>query len=305
MAHVHGKPEIESRPLFAVGGTVGKGRVLVLADHSIFINRMILPRDTGNLEFAANCLHWLRGDASTPDEMLHAVIPRRGGLTPPSLNGQRDKVLFWEDGSVHADFRVPMKEVSINPPRPSEPAIVAALNRGVRNMENQNAFNRQLLDGLEERGWFQERLDRSILYVLTLVLLLFLGYLFVWRGRHRVDVAVPLLGYAVARHEPKLSLLEQRRRSMLRSGNVWGTAHRLARQYFESAGIPLTGTSAQSLAVRGGWWRRWRVNRRMARLWELARGDAPVSISPAALKRWLRELDELKTALANGTIRLT
>ena len=30
---------------FAVGGTMGKGRILVVADHSIFINGMMLPSD--------------------------------------------------------------------------------------------------------------------------------------------------------------------------------------------------------------------------------------------------------------------
>src|SRR5207245_1733995 len=30
-------------PLFAAGGKVGAGRVLVLADHSLFINEMLLP----------------------------------------------------------------------------------------------------------------------------------------------------------------------------------------------------------------------------------------------------------------------
>ena len=278
--HSDNQPQTQSRPLFAVGGTVGKGRVLVLADHSIFINRMILPRNTGNLEFAANCLHWLRGDASTPDEMLHAVIPRRGGLAPPSLNGQRDKVLFWEDGSVHADFRVPMKEMSINPPRPSAPAIVAALNRGVRNMENQNAFNRQLLDGLEERRLVPGTSGSLDPLRADARFAAFSGYLFVWRGRHRVDAAVPLLGYAVARHEPKLSLLEQRRRSMLHSGNVWETAHRLARQCFESAGVPLTGTSPHGPRRARRVVAASRVDRRMARLWELARGDARLRSLP-------------------------
>ena len=67
------RPSKREAPLFAVGGTVGKGRVLVLADHSIFINRMILPRETGNLEFAANCLHWLRGGRPTVTEAIEVM----------------------------------------------------------------------------------------------------------------------------------------------------------------------------------------------------------------------------------------
>jgi len=37
-------------------------------------------------------------------------------------------------------------------------------------------------------------------------------------------------------------------------------------------------------------------------LWRLARGDAPAHLSPAALKRRLRDVEELQTAWANGTI---
>ncbi len=59
------------------------------------------------------------------------------------------------------------------------------------------------------------------------------------------------------------------------------------------------------VTVRGGWWQRQRIGRRVTRLWRLARGEAPILTSPAALNRWLRELEELKTALANGTIQLT
>ena len=107
-----------------------------------------------------------------------------------------------------------------------------------------------------------------------------------------------------AQHEPRASLIEQRRRAVLRAGNVWETAHRLARQCFEAAGIPMTVASAPRIVVRGSWWHRWRVRRRVERLWELARGTAPARIPPHALKRWLRELDGLKSALANGTIEL-
>ncbi len=296
-----GTPQREG-PLFAVGGSLGQGRVLVLADHSIFINRMILPRDTGNLEFAANCLHWLRGGASTPVEMLHAV---KSPQALPRLTGQRNKVLFVEDGQVHDSFAVPMKTVPIKPPPASEPAIVAAVDRTLANMEDRHFFDEGLLNKLGDHGWTTRNLGRSAVWLFSLTLLLFLGYRYVWRGRHQLDTAVPLLEQAVAEHEPTASLLAQRRRALLRAGNVWETAHQLARQCFESAGVALTGPSRPRLAVQGNWWQRWRVRRRVARLWQLAHGETPVRISPAALKRWVRELDELKTALAKGTIRLT
>src|SRR5262249_45347042 len=52
-----------ARQFFAAGGRWGPGRVLVLADHSVFINDMLLRADPApyNIRFAANCLLDLRG----------------------------------------------------------------------------------------------------------------------------------------------------------------------------------------------------------------------------------------------------
>ncbi|HEY7155961.1 MAG TPA: DUF4350 domain-containing protein [Gemmataceae bacterium] len=292
------QPEKNLESLFAVGGTLGKGRVLVLADHSIFINRMILPRDNRNLEFAANCLHWLRGGVSTPRELLRAANDPQ---TAEKLIGRRDKVLFCDDGHIWTDFAVPLKKVPIKPSLDMAPAVVAAIDQAVGRMEDGDVFNRTLemqIEGLPG-GW--PRVLRSAVYSLTVAAMVLLGYLFLWRGRHRHEASVPLLAHAVSQHESGASLLEQRRRAMLRSGNVWETAHQLARQCFEEAGIPLTSDVPPRLITPSGW----RQRRRVTRLWKLARGDTPVRISPAALNRWLRDLEELKTALANGTIQLT
>jgi hypothetical protein len=297
-------------PLFAVGGTVGKGHVLVLADHSIFINRMILPRDNGNMEFAANCLHWLRGGISTPMEALgaarsHAVHGNEMGNALKQLAGPRNKVLFCDDGTIRTDFEVPLTMMPVKPPLGSKPALVAAIDKTIANMEKNDFFNRKLLEGINELpgGW--PRIVRYAVYLLTLAAVMLLGYRFLWRSRHLPESTVPLLAEVVRDHEPRLSLLEQRRRALLRSGNVWEIVHRLAREYFESVGLPLTDARPPRVELKHGNQRqRWRLTRRVARLWQLARGDAPMPIPPAMLQRWLSELEELKTALADGTIVL-
>jgi len=284
--------------LFAVGGTVGKGRVLVLADHSIFINRMMLPRETNNLEFAANCLHWLRGGISTPMEATKAAT--KGPEALQQFMGQRTHVLFWDDGRVREDFHVPLKKVSLPPTLPPEPAIVTAIDKTITKLEEEDYFNKELLANVDDHFL------RYLVYVLTLAASLFLAYRFLWRARHQPETAAPLLADAISQHEPRGSLLDQRRRALLRLGNVWEMGHRLARECFESAGVALTGASPpRVLMTQGSWRQRWRVRRRVARLWRLACGNAPVRLSPAALRHRLRELEELKTALADGTIRLT
>src|SRR5262249_7390882 len=55
---------------FMVGGDVGAGRVLVAADHSIFINEMMLPDEIQNVEFSENCIRYLIGDGKRTRVLL-------------------------------------------------------------------------------------------------------------------------------------------------------------------------------------------------------------------------------------------
>lgn len=292
----------DNGPLFAVGGMVGQGRVLVLADHSIFINRMILPPDNNNLEFAANCLHWLRGGILTPMEAIRSI--NSGPEALEHFAGNRNKALFWDDGSIQKTFEVPLKMAPLRPALPSEPAIVAAIDQTIAKLEENNSFNYALLQQIDELPGGRRGVIRLGVYLLTLAALAFLSYRFLWRTRHRPESAFPLPSEVLREHEPKSPLLDQRRRALLRSGNVWEVGHCLAREFFGSLSVPLTGRAPHVVMVHGGRWQRWRARRRVARLWRLACGDAAKRISSTTLRLRLREMDELKTALANGTIEL-
>src|SRR5262249_30110277 len=87
---------------FAAGATVGAkgGRILVLADHSLFINGMMLQEDNGNFQFAYNCLKWLR----------------------EGPEGKRDRVLFADEGKVVTDFTVPLRTLPAGPISPVDMA---------------------------------------------------------------------------------------------------------------------------------------------------------------------------------------
>jgi hypothetical protein len=268
-------------PLFAVGGSVGDGRVLVLADHSIFINQMMIPTDNGNAEFAWNCLEWLRGEGDQ----------------------RRHKVLFVEDGFIQTDFKVPLKGGPGLPPGAARAAVVV-IDDALARLEDKGTLDEALLDRLgASRFENPNPLLRRALEFVTVILLVYLIYRIGIRGRFRLDAGVPLLAHEVARHTPGAPLLEQRFRSALRAGNLWETAHGLARQWFASL-PPAAGAAPPRVVVRGGWWRRSSLQRRFTRLWRLAHETAPVRVSPRALRRMLRDLDEMKAALADGTLRL-
>jgi hypothetical protein len=264
-------------PLFAVGGRRGEGRLLVLADHSLFINEMMLPGDTGNLEFAYNCLEWLREGPA------------------------RRRVLLVEEGIIRTDLQVPLREVEI----PLE--VQAALaDRVLAHLEQENTFNRAAWDWLwHQAGGRSSRLARWALEACTILLLAYAAYRVGIRSRLRTEPLVPLLAHAAARQAPAQPLLEQRYQAVHQAGNHWETAHHLARTWFARL-VPAAGASgrAPQLRVSGSWLARWGLGRRLARAWRLARGEAPARVGPRRLRRLLRDLEVLQAALDDGTARL-
>jgi hypothetical protein len=212
-------------PLFAVGGNRGKGRILVLADHSIFINQMMLPGDTDNVEFTYNALEWLH-------------------------EKRRTRVLLVQDGVIRTDLDVPLREVAL----PQE-AVAAAADKLLADLERRDAFNRKIWQWLLGRaGNSTDRIARWVLEALTLLVLAYAGYRILVRGRHRLDTAVPLLAHAAAGHAAAVPLLQQRFEAAHQAGNLWETAHHLARQYFAAVARPppAAGRRPSPSAAAGG-----------------------------------------------------
>ena len=82
----------KGRVLFAVGGHRGDGRFLIMADHSIFINEMMLAEDCDNFSFSMKCLEWLNADC------------------------ERTKAMLMEDGRAYSKFDVLLKPLPPPPP---------------------------------------------------------------------------------------------------------------------------------------------------------------------------------------------
>jgi hypothetical protein len=248
--------------LFAAGGDWGGGRVLVLADHSVFINEMMLQTDNENIPFACNCMQWLG-------------------------EGRRDRVLFCEEGTINANFNVPVVEPPLPPPGPW-------INHLVQGMEDENRFNRAIL-----RQFTPGQIFRALLLALTGLLVLY-GLVCLVKLRSRVEPAAPPLAQAVNRQLALQAVLHQRHQDMLRADNLWEAARTLAQQCFEPVAVPRE--RPPRLRVAGGWWQRRRLGRQVRRLWRLAFGPAPVRVSAHEFVDLVREMEAVQAALAKGIV---
>jgi hypothetical protein len=279
---------------FALGGDWGNrgGRILVLADHSIFINDMMLQPDTGNIDFTYNCIQWLTD------------------------NGKRKQVLFIEENTLQKSFEVPVKEMP-PPPLPPPEALVPIIDETIKNLEEENVFNQVAMNVLEDTlarqfgAWLGP--VEALALLLTLSLLSF-GMSRLMRARHRIEVGTPLLENALARLTPSEALVEQRRQAMLQSGNLWESARARARQCFESvldissaAGGRLLGRTPPAPRIRllAGWWQSRRLQHQWDRLWQLAFGRTPTRVSPRQWEQLLREIDDVEAGLADGIIQVS
>jgi hypothetical protein len=251
---------------FAAGGDLEAGRVLFLADHSIFINAMLWQNDNDNLFFAQNCARWL-------------------------ADGKRTDVLFIEDGEVQTQFDIPLKP----PPFPPLDGLVGAADQGLQSLEEEDRFNRLLRGSIEDLDG--DKVLRGLVMVLTLGAGLY-GLSRLSLTRHHFETRAPLLEDAARASLSSLELYEQRERALLRQGNFLEAARGLIRAEFDkilgpgiaAKGVPDTGPG-------GGWWTRQRRRQQVRRLWHLAYGARPGRVSAKRLAGLEQELGKLRANL--------
>jgi hypothetical protein len=89
----------------------------------------------------------------------------------------------------------------------------------------------------------------------------------------------------------------------------------MARVMFESAGVhhpaeahPNPGESTAGgvprIAIHTGWWQARKLRPQVVYLWQLAYAGHPIAVSPVDFARLPSQINEVKAALLNGTVRL-
>jgi hypothetical protein len=281
--------EPEQRRLFAAGGAVGKGRILVLADHSVFINDMMLQPDNDNFDFALRVMRWLKEPASP------------GG---PAVR----RVLFVDEGAVVTDFKVPLKE-SPGIPLPTADVV----NQLLTGIENDDVLNRLVL-----KRFSMGQVLSGIALGLTAALLVF-GGMRLSRAWHSVDPHAPVAVLGAGSAFAQAGLIDRRHQTMLAEGKLWEAAREVARQNLRALGSPEPKVSQSDeshsepsshrdrppeVIVGGGSGRRRYLRNLTLRLWTLAYAEKPRRLSRAEFRRIVTEVDELTRAAKDGTIQL-
>ncbi|HEY1381170.1 MAG TPA: DUF4350 domain-containing protein [Gemmataceae bacterium] len=263
--------------MFGVTRTFGSGRLLVLADHSIFINDMMLQADNDNIPFAFNVAHW---------------------LTDAGGDKRRTEVLFYEDGQIQTNFDVSLEYPSLPPIRLEE--LVPLANEAVTGLERENAFNNVLL----EMTGGPRAILRTLAFLLTLALVAVGLYRFL-HARYRPEPRVPRVPAQVAALAPAVPAVERRHQAVIAQGNLAEAARELAHQAFAALGVPPTPDDPPpAVTVDGSWWERFRIGRRVRDLWAVAARGPARRVSPAGLRRLDAALRDLHAAVAAGKVRL-
>jgi len=271
---------------FAVGGPIGggEGRLLVLADHSVFINLMMQKTDNANWLFALRVAKWL------------------------TESGKRKRILFIEDGVAQSGVKAEqLQALPIPPeiPKPSLDALIGVGDRLLGDLEQEDVFNRFLVDKMP-RPW----LMRWLLILFT-ILLVYYGFSRSRRGRHRLETSAPLLAIAVRRGKPNAGAIELRHQSLVSGNNLWEPARVLARQFFESAlggalASPTTGrVRLPPFQVKLRGLRGWLMAQRVRRLWRFAHQQVPQPVTMRQFRKFARKVADLKDAVALGRIRFS
>ncbi len=272
------------KPLsFAWGGDYRTGRILVLADHSLFINAMMCQQDLENFDFADNCVAWLAGQGH-----------------------RKKKVLFIEEGMVQTKFDIPVRAaMPKNIPVPLEAAI-HAFDHGAQGMEEENLFNRAVASGLPRRldPWEHTGWIKKLLLIVTVVLVVY-GLMRAIQGRRSTEPGILGLRAGLAQLVRVLSVSERRHRDFLRQENFWEPGQTLVRELFRSALGPVTDFSGKPrVDARGSWPDRWHLRHETFWMWRLAGRPQPARLSLKQLNRLRTRAAHLQRALADGSLRI-
>lgn len=291
-------PRFSTTPAFAVAAQPGRGRLLFMADHSVFINEMLLQEDKpgddtddiGNVAFAYNTLEWLRGDQP-----------------------KRHKALFVIDGKIETKLDIPLKIIPISL-KELQQKMTRQGNIVMKKLNDKvDSMNEGVVRGLGRgpgrifgrRGGSYRGYILLIITVLTIALVIY-AIRRMRRASYGIEAGAPLLVSALTRARPDPEVHLHRQEMLLSADNLAVHARALARECL--TGSPVPGTAAQSEPVitahHGSKWQQRRLIKLARWVWQVAFAPGLPRMTKAQFQKFLDQLHELREALKSRKIQV-
>ncbi|MSR54796.1 MAG: hypothetical protein EXS09_16135 [Gemmataceae bacterium] len=270
-------------------GGVGPGRLLVLADHSVFVNGMLgfqedpnveqgFKFDNANWQFSNRTIDWLKAGPQKP----------------------RSKCLFIEDGRIVEKFAIEVPPIP-RPPMPDIPPDVLAnlilnqANHFIRQAEEQNFFNRVL------EGWLGlPRLLRMFLIVTTIIFVL-VCLTWLSRSNRKPESSSTLTPAAQARFLPRGGMMRQRTAAQLEVANLFEGASRRVRVRFDVlGGQPSPSGKMPSVLLADDLRDAPILHESVCWLWQIGYGENSLSVPPEEWDRFNGTLERVTRRAARG-----
>jgi hypothetical protein len=274
---------------FAVGGvetndrTGNEYRLLLLADHSIFINQMLLEPKTDNLELTYRIIEFLQGPGK-----------------------RRSRCAFFYDGQLIDHFddlrqayakqnQMPLPQVNL---WAMQEKLTDLGNAIIDRLQTNNAHNNLILGSVDRDGRLTV-IARFLLLLATVVACLFLIRR-LWRSRKPSDIPPPPNVPAASTGPP--GVFDRRQKELLRRDNVLEPVRDLVRDFFTSIGIHGEPSRMPKVVINDVVRKPDSLRAAIKDFWKIAFGP-PQALS---VRRW-RELEpffeRLRTAHAEGKWR--
>lgn len=224
-------------PVFAVGGD-GPNQwngdpgysFLAVADSSIYINQMIMERDTDNLEFTLRTIDYLQG----PDKQRKRCAFIENGRVVDKFDGLK-QAMMNQQAKIPPD-KVPNLGPLIDK---NQDKLVDLGNRLADQIQSKDGLHNMLVgrEGTEqERRQFSWWLERVAVVLAVVVSLLLLRRTLSARAPTAVPPP-PSTGAGAASTGPP-GVFERRQKELVRRNNLYEPVRNLMREFFDSVGAP-------------------------------------------------------------------
>jgi hypothetical protein len=240
------------------------GRSLYIAGHGIFMNGMLMQKQTDNFAFAINVVDWLQ----------------------EGPNGkQRSKALFLVDGTILPDF-----DAKLTPPIPMPSRTI--INRFLRNLEEESFFHRVVYGQIDDL----DRVAAICMLLATLGLVMYGGKKLLG-SRQQVELAVPRMVGAAAVPPPALP------HTALRHVNFRREARQLARAWLRQE-FGIDPSASMYLRVERYFWTPGATQRQANLLLQMACLEQDAFVAHHEFVRFAQALRQVTQALREERVTL-